>query len=536
MNLLAALLGLITVGNSIELTNRGSENRIRVVSLDTHRTSSTGILGLTARDKERLVKRQYGASSSSKIINEGLDNSEAYYYANLTIGTPPQKFRLSIDTGSSDIWVNAANSTLCIKNYQNCSDSGAFRPQDSSTVKVNNHNFIISYEDGSGASGDYLSDVLSLGGSSLKGFQFGIGYQSSSYQGVAGIGYQVNEASNIHGAGQYLNLPFSMVKAGYINTPAYSLWLNDLSANTGSILFGGVDTAEYEGSLQTVPILTERTNEYIEVVVGLTGVKFDDTDLSTVPPTNSSYGPLPSPSFPFAVLFDSGSSLVYLPPPIANAIFQITTAIYSDDDNIAYVPCGLRDSTSSITFSFGSAHVTVPLNELVLSYRLASKDPIAYPDGTPACVFGIAFSENLGTSDGAPSVMGDAFLRSAYIVYDLENNQIGIAQTKFNASDKGDKGSIKEIVKGKDGIPDAKPAANAVTSLNLGNGVPNLRADSHGGLGDVNASTTSVQSMIATAPPTATATAKKAAGATIAVPALLSFGFVAAMALLIAAT
>ena len=32
-----------------------------------------------------------------------------------------------------------------------------------------------------------------------------------------------------------------------INTVAYSLWLNDLDASTGSILFGGIDTEKYTG-------------------------------------------------------------------------------------------------------------------------------------------------------------------------------------------------------------------------------------------------------------------------------------------------
>lgn len=43
-----------------------------------------------------------------------------------------------------------------------------------------------------------------------------------------------------------------MVAAGLIKAPAYSLWLNDQSSSTGSILFGGVDSARYGGLLQTL--------------------------------------------------------------------------------------------------------------------------------------------------------------------------------------------------------------------------------------------------------------------------------------------
>jgi len=61
-----------------------------------------------------------------------------------------------------------------------------------------------------------------------------------------GIGYQINEVQvGRAGKAAYNNLPAQMVADGLIQSNAYSLWLNDLDASTGSILFGGVDTAQY---------------------------------------------------------------------------------------------------------------------------------------------------------------------------------------------------------------------------------------------------------------------------------------------------
>ena len=48
--------------------------------------------------------------------------------------------------------------------------------------------------------------------------------------------------------------------------------------------------------------------------------------------------------------------------------------------------------------------------------------------GQDACEFGI---QNATTD---PYLLGDTFLRSAYVVYDLVNNQIALAQTDFNAT------------------------------------------------------------------------------------------------------
>jgi hypothetical protein len=71
--------------------------------------------------------------------------------------------------------------------------------------------------------------------------------------GVLGIGYTTDEAVVNHQS-SYANLPKAMVADGLINSNAYSLWLNDLDANTGSILFGGVDSDKYTGDLETLPI------------------------------------------------------------------------------------------------------------------------------------------------------------------------------------------------------------------------------------------------------------------------------------------
>lgn len=76
----------------------------------------------------------------------------------------------------------------------------------------------------------------------------------------------------------------------------------------------------------------------------------------------------------------------------------------------------------------------------------------------------------LPTDEFSP-VLGDTFLRSAYVVYHLGNNEISIAPTIFNATDS----DIREINNGTDGVPDATVVAGAVsTGAGLGGGA---RAD-----------------------------------------------------------
>ena len=67
-------------------------------------------------------------------------------------------------------------------------------------------------------------------------------------------------------------------------------------------------------------------------------------------------------------------------------------------------------------------------------------------------------------------MLGDTFLRSAYVVYHLGNNQISLAPTVFNATDS----DIREIGNGTDGVPNATLVPGAVsTGAGRGGGARN---------------------------------------------------------------
>src|SRR2546423_1866773 len=359
---------------------------------------------------------------------------------------------MHIDTGSSDLWCNSASSSLCRQRPDPCTASGTYDSSSSSTYKFVNSDFNISYVDGSGASGDYVTDTLSIGGQTLSNFQFGVGKESSSGEGVLGIGYTSNEIQvNRNGQQAYLNLPAAMVEAGLIQSNAYSLWLNDLDAGTGQILFGGVNTAKYTGSLQTVPIIQEY-GSYYEFIMALTGIGIN---------SNGASGTSSASSLPAPVLLDSGSSLIYLPNDITTVIFDQVNAVYDSNAGVAYVDCSLADNDTSIAFSFSGATISVPFNELVLDAGTSSTgQPLTLQSGAPACIFGVA------PADSSTPVLGDTFLRSAYVVYDLSKNEISLAQTDFSTSS----GNIGEISNGTSGVPDAIAVASPVTSVVVGTG------------------------------------------------------------------
>ncbi|KAI9741821.1 MAG: hypothetical protein M1834_000207 [Cirrosporium novae-zelandiae] len=435
--LLILATGAVLVASSQAIHLRQRDNPA-VVGLDIERKPISNPL---ARDQRRRKR---------DTISETLDNEETLYYANITIGTPAQSLRLHIDTGSSDLWTNAANSTLCESRTNPCSSSGTYSANDSSTYDFVSSDFNISYVDGSGAAGDYVKDTVRIGGQALTGAQFGVGYTSTSSEGVLGVGYPALEVQvNTNGKDAYANLPQLMVNKGLINSNAYSLWLNDLDASQGSILFGGVNTGKYHGELATLPINKE-SNQYIEFLITLTGITLSSNGTTQNLTSDAAIN----------VLLDSGTSLTYLPDAITEEIFDAVSAEYSSSVGAAYVLCSLAENNATIDFTFTEPTISVAMNELVLDAGTSiSGERLTFDSGEDACLFGIA------PAGSSTAVLGDTFLRSAYVVYDIENDEISLAQTNFNSTTN----NVKEITK--DSVPGASTVANAVTATASGGSV-----------------------------------------------------------------
>ncbi|KAK4998591.1 hypothetical protein LTR28_013642 [Elasticomyces elasticus] len=106
----------------------------------------------------------------------------------------------------------------------------------------------------------------------------------------------------------------------------------------------------------------------------------------------------------------------------------------------------MANSATTLDFTFSSATISVEMNELVI---VAGTER-----GKPVCILGI------GPAGSSTPVLGDTFLRSAYVVYDLSANQISLAQTNFNSTSD----NILEIANGTAGVPGATGVASPVTS------------------------------------------------------------------------
>ncbi|EWC48955.1 hypothetical protein DRE_00260 [Drechslerella stenobrocha 248] len=380
-----------------------------------------------------------------------LDNEYLLYYVDVKVGTPPQDIRLQIDTGSSDVWAPSSNSAFCRSKKNQCKE-GSYNASKSSTRQlVSRNGFKISYLDGSHAEGDFISEAFTIGNITVKDMQIGVGLDTDIDAGILGIGYPANSVSEE----MYPGLVDQLVSHGYIKAKAYSLYLNDQEANTGSILFGGIDTEKFQGNLTGLPIQLERDRTVpTEFTVALTSVALSiEGRQEEVISSNA----LPA-------VLDSGSSLTYLPNSTVAAIVKNFDGYWDPNLKSYIVPCSLSNNHNDfVTYRFGGSkgpEIRVALEELTNYILDVNGDIWTDVNNNPQCIFGI---QPQPADFGDTYIFGDTFLRSAYVVYDLDGNKIWLAQTIFNAT----KSRILEIQKSsssRSGVPNASGVASLVSA------------------------------------------------------------------------
>ncbi|KAI1245804.1 hypothetical protein MGN70_012698 [Eutypa lata] len=383
------------------------------------------------------------------------------YYAEVSIGTPGQTVSLVLDTGSSDVWVLDSDANLCTSARLQESLGGGciatFDPSSSSSyTALDDEPFEINYLDGSGANGTYFEDSLTVGGTTIQSLQMGLATRSTINSGLMGVGYSANVASQ----DGYENIIDLLQDQDLIAIKAYSLWLNDYASETGTIMFGGIDTEKYIGELTAVPVIPDSdTDIYTSFTVTLSSLIVNYTDAD----------PFTAVSQAIPVILDSGTTLSYLPSRIADNIYEELGAV--DDTSytgLVYIDCEYLRNSSGLTFDFqfgGSSGplVRVPVDELVLDNVKEYIDQgLPLPDldfADDVCSFGI--QPNTGVY-----LLGDTFLRSAYAVYDLDNNVVALAQANLNSTDT----NVVEI--SSSGIPDVSGVASQVSATQTATGLP----------------------------------------------------------------
>ncbi|VVT50211.1 uncharacterized protein SAPINGB_P002656 [Magnusiomyces paraingens] len=339
-----------------------------------------------------MLAQIQGNENYSGPLAADLMNQVTHYSVNIGIGSGNKKYPLLIDTGSSDFWVSNVTSVVEVP-YDYFGDR---------SKTVSSKPFHIDYVKGS-MDGFWAKNSMFLG-RQIDNIDYAIvthGQDAPKIRqssGILGTSYSYKGAKN---------LPERLASDGVINKNAYSLSLVDYNGANGNILFGGVDHSKYTGQLYTLPRADIPDYKVKTLSVKLSSITIDGIT------TNFDNGGIVTP-------LDTGTSVSYLPPNIYNQLAQAfgVSSFYSSIYGAPSFDVS-RYGNKEVTFDFNGAKIKVKGSDLAISFR-----DLTGVDRGNIKIFGLFSNEN---SKGI-SILGDTFLRSAYIVYDLDGDTISLAQ------------------------------------------------------------------------------------------------------------
>nr|DBA15482.1 TPA: hypothetical protein GDO54_004685 [Pyxicephalus adspersus] len=352
------------------------------------RLNRLGLLG------DYLKKHPYNPAtkyfpSLAQASGEPLQNyMDIEYFGTISIGTPPQSFTVIFDTGSSNLWVP---SVYC--SSPACTNHHMFNPQQSSTFQATNTPVSIQY--GTGSMSGFLGyDTVQVGNIQITNQIFGLSQSEpgsflyySPFDGILGLAFPSLASS------QATPVFDNMWNQGLIPQDLFSVYLSSQGQSGSFVLFGGVDTSYYSGSLNWVPLTAET---YWQITL-------DSISIG---------GQVIACSGSCQAIVDTGTSLIAGPStPIANIQYYIGA---SQDSSGQYViNCNNISNMPNVVFTINGVQYPLPASAYVRQSQ-------------QACSSGFQ-AMNLPTSSGDLWILGDVFIREYYVVFDRANNYVAMA-------------------------------------------------------------------------------------------------------------
>jgi len=333
---------------------------------------------VTKRVNTKAAPRSYTRRLSiGKVVIDQFE--DAQFYGDITLGTPPQTFKVIFDTGSSNLWVAAYNCSL------SCGLHARYDPTKSSTYTPDGRVFNIDYASGP-VSGWVEKDVVNVGGLTYNqtfamvddASGLGAAFLIGQFDGILGLAFKSISVDSIP--------PFfqELVQSGVLDDNVFAFYL-DSDGQSGELELGGVDPAHFSGSLQKVPLSSDT---YWEVVL-------DNIQLN-------GYGNVTNVT---KAVFDTGTSLLAGPVSEVAAIAKLVGATLFLNGEYT-VDCTKIPTMPDLSITVGGQ-----------TYVLTAKDYVLNVENLGIeCLLGL-----VGIDIPAPAgplwILGDVFQRKYYTAY-----------------------------------------------------------------------------------------------------------------------
>ncbi|NXK97057.1 CATD protein, partial [Formicarius rufipectus] len=346
-----------------------------------------------------VLKFKLGFPNAAEPTPETLKNyMDAQYYGEIGIGTPPQKFTVIFDTGSSNLWVPSVHCSLldiaCMLHHK-------YDSSKSSTYVKNGTEFAIHYGTGS-LSGFLSEDIVTIGDLKIKNQIFGeavkqpgVTFIAAKFDGILGMAFPKISVDQV--------TPFfdNIMQQKLIDKNIFSFYLNrDPSAQPGGeLLLGGTDPKFYTGDFSWVNVTRKAYwqihMDSVNVANGLTLCQGG-----------------------CEAIVDTGTSLITGPKA---EVKQLQKAIGAKPliKGEYMVPCDKVPSLPIITIVLGKKDYALTGEQYILKVNSG---------GQTMCLSGFS-GLDIPPPGGPLWILGDVFIGPYYTVFDRDNNSVGFAKS-----------------------------------------------------------------------------------------------------------
>lgn len=362
------------------------------------------------------------------VLTPTLRANDVGYIATIQMGTPPQDFKLLMDSGSADLWVGSEdcqseagggcvspitiNMAFAVTKLMaiDCSQGQHtfLGTQSSSTFVDTGAPFAVTYGSGNVA-GDIVTDNINVAGLALNTHTFGVATQESvdfagdqtPFDGLMGLAQSVSKPLT------HMSLPYlcvyhdqtlseqktltpveSLAKAGLIDEAITSFKISRLAdaENDGEITFGGLDSTKFDAST-LVTFDNVNTDGFWEGAMDAVSVNGQDAGLQGR-----------------TAILDTGTTLVIAPPADAAAVHALIPGALSDGQGGFTIPC---TSTASVALTFSGQTFAIDPRDLLFA-------PVDPTDLTGDCVSGISSGQIGGAQEWLVRLLPSVFAASTF--------------------------------------------------------------------------------------------------------------------------
>ncbi|RPA75525.1 acid protease [Ascobolus immersus RN42] len=329
------------------------------------------------------------ANNSAELHNDGRDMA---YLVDVELGSQGQKLKMVVDTGSSDTWVygQACEKKACLAHTR-------YDHSLSSDFKEEDLPFTVHYGTGD-SKGNFVTDRMKVGDFDFV-TKFGIISEASDVfigfplDGILALGF-----NNVSMSGQPGFLE-ELYSNKLIDRRTFGLALSKTneSIHDGVINFGGYDPTYFNGDLQFRNVTNQNMAAYWQVPVE--EIKHNDQVINK----HGKHG-----------ILDSGTSMMVAPYWDASHLHSGIPGALTNGNSFQ-VPCSTKD--------------TMELKLNGISFKLMPEDWIGKPvaGSKDACISLISGHkvEHEAYLGKTTWLLGAAFMRNAYVYFDVDNMRIG---------------------------------------------------------------------------------------------------------------